>query len=270
LIGLASYHAFALRPSYEDLASLPFDELLDRLRDPAVRAAILSEQDRPVNPAKQFEPLCAALCNIPDSLYVLGSPPDYEPTPDRSVAALAAGRDCTVPEMLYDLMTEGDGDQFLLLPSLNYVDQDHEAIATMIEHEGSILGLSDGGAHCRMICDASLPTYQLTHWARDRTRGRRFPLELLVHKQTQETARLVGLADRGVIATGKKADLNVIDFNHLTLAAPHHADDLPSGGRRLLQTASGYRATVVSGVVTRIDDRDSGARPGTLVRGAQH
>jgi N-acyl-D-amino-acid deacylase len=270
LIGLASYHAFALRPTYERLASLPFHELLERLRKPEIRAAILSEDDRAPDPTKQFDPLCAALTSLGDSLFVLGREPDYEPTSAKSVATLAAQLGLSVPEILYDLLVEGDGDGFVLLPSLNYVDQNHDAIAQMIDYDGAILGLSDGGAHSRMICDASFPTYQLTHWVRDRQRGRRFPVERLIHKQTQETAALVGLHDRGVVAPGKKADINVIDLEHLTLHSPRHVDDLPAGGRRLLQDASGYRATIVSGVMTRENDRDTGKRPGVLVRGARH
>jgi N-acyl-D-aspartate/D-glutamate deacylase len=267
LIGLPSYHAFALRPSFEKLATLPYDELIGALRDPAVRSRILAEDDRGPDPTKQFEPLCANLRHLGESLFVLGSPPDYEPTVERSVASIAARRGCDVQEVLYDMMIEEDGDNFLILPSLNYVDGNHDAIASMIERDGTILGLSDGGAHCRMICDASFPTYQLTHWVRDRSRGPRLPLELMVHKQTQETAELVGLTDRGVIAPGKKADLNVIDLDSLRLEPPRHADDLPAGGRRLLQDAVGYRATIVSGVVTRREDRDTGSRPGVLVRG---
>jgi N-acyl-D-amino-acid deacylase len=268
LIGLPSYHGFVLRPTYQKLADeLSFAELVARLRDPEVKAQILAEPDLPPDPSRRYQGLGERLKHVPENLYLLGNPPDYEPTPDRSVAAEADRRGQGVEEVLYDLMLEGDGGQFLLYPSLNYVDRDHEAIAEMIGQPGSIFGLSDGGAHCRLICDASFPTFQLTHWGRDRKRGRRFPLEFLVHKQTQETASLVGLDDRGVVAVGKKADLNVIDFDRLSLDAPRHADDLPAGGRRLLQAATGYRATLVSGVVTRRDDRATGARPGELVRG---
>ena len=136
----------------------------------------------------------------------------------------------------------------------------------MLADPETVIGLSDGGAHVRMICDASLPTYLMTHWARDRTRGDRLPLELLIQKQCAATAKVVGLEDRGTIEVGRKADLNVIDFDGLLLHAPRSIDDLPAGGRRIVQDATGYVATIVSGVVTRRNDQDTGARPGRLVR----
>ncbi len=136
----------------------------------------------------------------------------------------------------------------------------------MITHPDTVIGLSDGGAHVKMICDASAPTYLLTHWVRDRSRGERLPLETVIEKQAAGTAAAVGLHDRGTIESGKKADLNVIDLERLALHAPRSVDDLPAGGRRILQDATGYVATVVSGVVTRRDDHDTGARPGRLVR----
>jgi N-acyl-D-aspartate/D-glutamate deacylase len=151
----------------------------------------------------------------------------------------------------------------------NYSDGNHDAIREMMTHPAGVLGLSDGGAHCSMICDASYPTFLLTHWARDRHRGEKLPLEYVVRKQSHDTAQLFGLTDRGVLAVGKKADLNVIDMDALTLHAPRMAFDLPAGGHRLVQGASGYCATIVSGVVTRRDSVDTGARPGRLVRGTR-
>jgi N-acyl-D-aspartate/D-glutamate deacylase len=148
----------------------------------------------------------------------------------------------------------------------NYASGSGDHLAEMIAHPDTVIGLSDGGAHVKMICDASMPTYLLTHWARDRQRGDTLPLELVVQKQADGTAAVVGLTDRGTIEVGKKADLNVIDLEHLTLHAPRSVDDLPAGGRRVLQDATGYVATIVSGVVTRRHDKDTGARPGRLVR----
>jgi len=148
----------------------------------------------------------------------------------------------------------------------NYAEASQDHLVDMIDHADTVIGLSDGGAHVKMICDASVPTYLLTHWARDRTRGRLIPLETLIRKQSAGTAAAAGLHDRGTIEVGKKADLNVIDFEHLQLHAPHSVDDLPAGGRRVLQGATGYVATIVSGVVTRRNDRDTGSRPGRLVR----
>jgi N-acyl-D-aspartate/D-glutamate deacylase len=171
--------------------------------------------------------------------------------------------------VVLDWLLEQDGQAFLFAPLASYADGDHEAIRTMITHPATVLGLSDGGAHCGLICDASIPTFMLTHWARDRTRGDTLPLEYLVKKQTSDTATLYGLGDRGVLAPGKKADVNVIDFDGLTLRMPRVARDLPAGGARLLQEADGYVATMVSGEITRRHGVDTGARPGRLLRGAR-
>jgi N-acyl-D-aspartate/D-glutamate deacylase len=170
---------------------------------------------------------------------------------------------------MYDLMLESGGTAMLMLPFFNYVEGNHDAIHEMLSHPAAISGLSDGGAHCGLICDASLPTFLLSHWARDRHRGPKFALEYLVRKQTLDTATLFGLTDRGVLAVGKKADVNVIDFDALGLGVPKMAYDLPAGGRRLIQGATGYDATVVSGVVTRRFGADTGARPGKLLRGVR-
>jgi N-acyl-D-aspartate/D-glutamate deacylase len=157
----------------------------------------------------------------------------------------------------------------LMLPFYNYFYGNHDAIREMLTHPAGVSGLSDGGAHCGMICDASYPTFLLTHWARDRHRGDKLPLEFVVRKQSHDTAQLFGLSDRGVIELGKKADLNVIDMNTLTLHPARMAYDLPAGGNRLVQGASGYTATIVDGVVTRREGVDTGARPGKLIRGAR-
>jgi N-acyl-D-aspartate/D-glutamate deacylase len=166
-------------------------------------------------------------------------------------------------------MLESDAAAMLMLPFFNYAEGNHDAIREMLTHPAGVVGLSDGGAHCGLICDASYPTFLLTHWARDRRRGPGLPLEHVVRKQSHDTAQLFGLGDRGTIEVGKKADINVIDLEHLTLHTPHMAYDLPAGGRRLVQSASGYDATIVSGVVTRRNGEDTGARPGRLVRGAR-
>jgi len=266
LVGFQTHHPFGLRPSYRELADLAIDERIQFLRRPAVRSRILAEDD--VEPDRQlFSGLPALIRMALHKLYILGDPPDYEPTVEQSVAHLAQRTDTDPLEAVYDALCEQDGEALLMLPLFNYTDGDHEAIREQLLHPTSVSGLSDGGAHCGMICDASIPTYLLTHWARDRTRGARLPLEWVVRKQTRDTAHLFGLTDRGELAVGKKADLNVIDLEGLTLRSPRLVHDLPAGGRRLLQEAVGYRHTIVSGQETRRDGIDTGARPGRLVRG---
>jgi N-acyl-D-amino-acid deacylase len=270
LFGFEGYHAFTHRPTFRRLkAELGPGELVARLADPAVREAILSETDLPAQPLPLFDSLFAFIQHSAASMYAIGDPPDYEPTPDRTVAAIAEQRGQDPLAAMYDLMLESDGTAVLMLPFFNYVEGNHDAIHEMLSHRAAISGLSDGGAHCGLICDASLPTFMLTHWVRDRHRGARFPLEYVVRKQTLDTATLFGLSDRGVLAKGKKADVNVIDMDALTLGVPKMAYDLPAGGRRLIQGARGYDATVVSGVVTRRHGVDTGARPGQLLRGVR-
>jgi N-acyl-D-amino-acid deacylase len=270
LVGFGSNHHFAKRPTFKALAdSLPFDELIVELKRPEVRAAILAEDDLPADPTQMFDSLPGSFQQMPTMLYFLGDIPDYEPSPDQTLAKRAAALGVDPLALAYDTMLERDGKTFFLAPFFGYAHETHDAIREMMLHPAGVSGLSDGGAHCRMICDASYPTYLLTHWARDRKRGEGLPIEHVVKMQTSDTARLYGMSDRGVIAEGKKADINVIDHEHLTLHHPRPAFDLPAGGRRLLQDVSGYVATIVSGVVTRRDGKDTGARPGRLVRGAR-
>ncbi|MGY4708343.1 N-acyl-D-amino-acid deacylase family protein [Mycolicibacterium sp. CBM1] len=270
LFGFSGYHAFTHRPSFRALkAQLSPAELGTRLADPAVRAAILAEADLPPQPVPLFDSLFAFIQHSPDSIYAIGDPPDYEPTPDRTVGAIARARGDDPLATMYDLMLESDGTAMLMMPFFNYVEGNHDAIHEMMTHRAAVSGLSDGGAHCGLICDASYPTFMLTHWARDRRRGPRFPIEYVVRKQTLDTANLFGLTDRGVLAVGKKADVNVIDMDALALGVPLMAYDLPAGGRRLIQGSRGYDATVVSGVVTRRHGADTGARPGKLLRGVR-
>jgi len=252
---------FSQLPSYEAIAHLPLSEKLARLRDPETRRQILSERHETPMQQRRF-------ANF-DNLYLLQDPPDYEPSPDQCLSALAkqAGQDPYA--FTYDYLIAGDGQAMLYRPLYNYVEQDLEVVREMLTDRDTVPGLSDGGAHYGFICDASFPTYLLTHWARDRTRGDKLPLEDLVKWQTQDTAAVVGLHDRGVLKPGYKADINVIDFDNLKLRAPAIVRDLPAGGRRLSQQADGYRATIVSGVVTYLDGKPTGAYPGKLVRGAQ-
>jgi N-acyl-D-aspartate/D-glutamate deacylase len=252
---------FTQLPSFEALRNLSPEERLKKLRDPEVRAKILSEEHSEAMYKRR-------VANF-DNLYPLGDPPDYEPKPEDSIAARAqrAGVDPTA--FAYDYLLENDGTAMLYRPLYNYADRDHEVLREMLMDRDTVPGLSDGGAHYGYICDASFPTYLLTHWARDRNRGERIPLELLVKWQTQDTAATVGLNDRGILRPGFKADINIIDFEGLKLHAPTIVYDLPAGGRRLGQAAEGFRATIVSGVVTYQDGAATGKLPGKLIRGAQ-
>ena len=268
LLGFPGHHGFTHRPTYRKLkAECSPEEMAHRLAEPAVKAAILSEDDLPIDPTLLFDGMFMLVKHSLDRIYHLGDPPDYEPTPDCTVAAIARERGEDPMHTLYDLMLEADAGSMLMLPFFNYADGNHDAIREMLAHPAGVLGLSDGGAHCNLICDASFPTFLLTHWARDRHRGEKLPLEYLVRKQSRDTAHLFGLTDRGTIELGKKADINVIDMNALRLLPARMAYDLPAGGQRLVQGASGYTATIVGGAVTRRDGVDTGARPGRLVRG---
>jgi N-acyl-D-amino-acid deacylase len=260
LIGFQTFHPFLGRPTYLKLAHLPLPERVAELRRPEIREAILAE----TSPAS---PLDDVIGTRMDVLFPIGEPPDYEPAPERSIAAIAAreGRD---PEgVLYDVMLQHDGRELVMKALLGYSYGNLDDMREMILHPNAVLGLSDGGAHCGAICDASIPTFMLTHWTRDRDRGERLPLELIVQKQSRDTANVYGLGDRGVVAPGYRADLNVIDYDALSLALPELVHDLPGGARRLIQRADGYRHTFVAGEETMRDGEETGARPGKLVRG---
>jgi N-acyl-D-aspartate/D-glutamate deacylase len=232
------------------------------LRQPEVRAAILSESATATDDPLFFRP------NY-DKMYQLGNPPDYEQPPENALGARARREGKRPEELAYDAMLTDDGRGMLYVPFLNYADGNLDATREMLQDPRSVPGLSDGGAHCGIICDASFPTYLLTHWTRDRTRGEKLSIPFVVAVQSRKTALSVGLHDRGLIAPGYKADVNVIDYDKLHLHPPEVHYDLPVGGRRLLQQVDGYDATIVSGVVTRREGRATGARPGKLVRGAQ-
>jgi N-acyl-D-amino-acid deacylase len=204
-----------------------------------------------------------------EHMYVLGDPPDYEQPVEQCIAARARRIGVRPEELVYDMLLERDGRDMLYVTLCNYVHGSLDASLEMMEYPGAILGLGDGGAHCGTICDGSYPTFMLTHWVRDRRRGRRLPLATVVKWLARDTASAVGLDDRGVVAPGYRADLNVIDLDRLRLHAPEVARDLPSGGRRLVQRAEGYLATTVNGVVVHRDGAPTGALPGRLVRGPQ-
>ena len=264
LIGFQTeYHPFAAKAAYREIADLPLEERIVELREPARRAKIIEEK------VEYDDPMQAFVNSSFHKLFPIGDPPNYEPSPDQSVAAMAERQGISPEGMLYDLMLADDGRELLLFPLLNYSEFSCDPIYEMIHHPRAVLGLGDGGAHCGIICDASIPTFMLAHWVRDRVRGKRIPVELAVRRMTQDTAELYDLHDRGRIATGMKGDLNVIDLDSVQLKPPEMAYDLPKGARRLIQRAEGYRATIVSGQVILRDGEPTDARPGRLIRGAQ-
>jgi N-acyl-D-aspartate/D-glutamate deacylase len=263
MLGLElSRNPFQTHPSYRALAHLPLQERVVRLRMPEVRAAILSENATATDDPLFFRP------NY-DKMYLLGNPPDYEQPPENTLGAQAKRQGKRPEELAYDAMLTDDGRGMLYVPFLNYADGNLDATREMLSDPNAVPGLSDGGAHCGIICDASFPTYLLTHWTRDRTRGEKLSIPFVVAAQSRKTALSVGLTDRGLLAPGFKADLNVIDYDRLHLHPPKVHYDLPVGGRRLLQQVDGYDATIVSGVVTQREGKATGARPGKLIRGAQ-
>jgi len=261
----SSGHPFILHEAYQRVVEMPLAERVAALQDPQMRRDIL---DNPPDLSGLPEVFTKSLTAW-DNMFQLGDPIDYEPAPDQSIGARAQRLGCTPAELAYDTMLERDGRGIIYMPLLGYSGGDFEALRTMMEHPHAVFGLSDGGAHCGLICDASMPSYLLTHWARDRSRGKRLPIEQLVHNQTRRTAQFYGMDDRGLIAPGMKADINVIDFENLKIHPPEMVYDLPSDARRLVQRVEGYKYTLCSGEIIFVDGKETGARPGRLVRGPQ-
>ena len=261
----STVHPFIAHPAYREIAALPFAERLEKLKDPETRARILADTPG------EMGVLGYILTQGFDRMFRLenGETLEYEPRAEDSVAALAKRTGANPAEIVYDMLMEKNGRGYVYLPLLNYTLFNFDHIHEMMKHPATILSLSDGGAHCGVICDASFPTYMLTHWVRDRSRGERVSLEEVVRMQTHDTARLYGLNDRGVVAPGMKADLNVIDMEKLRILPPEMVFDLPADGRRMIQRAEGYRATIVNGAVTFENGEATGEMPGRLVRGPQ-
>jgi N-acyl-D-aspartate/D-glutamate deacylase len=259
-----SLHPFFMTPAYLSVADEPLDVRVQRLRDPQLRARIL--QEAAVKPGnRRLDSITQDL----HKLFPIGATANYEPDPQTSVAAQAQKLGRNAQDLAYDLMLENDGKKKFYFPLYNYTESNLNAVHEMLTHPATLLGLGDGGAHVGYICDASYPTFLLSHWARDRTRGPKLSLEFLVHAQTQRNALGMGLRDRGAILPGMRADINLIDFDKLGLSAPEMTYDLPAGGRRLIQHPSGYVATLVNGQVVMQDGQATGLLPGRLVRGAQ-
>ena len=271
LLGLdATFHPFIGFPSYKAISELPLEERVARMRDPAFKAQLLTESSEPMaGDGSSIPPLADMLLKaiewIAWRVFTLGAQPDYEPDMTTSIGARAAADGRGALDAIYDALLEDDGAALLYFPIYNYTEGSLENVRTMMNHPAALPGLSDGGAHVGTICDASFPTFLLTWWVRDRPEGR-IPLAEAVHRQTLKTARFVGLADRGAIAPGLRADLNVIDLDGLSLSPPTLIADLPAGGKRLMQYATGYTATLVAGEVIARDGQLTGAMPGRVVR----
>ncbi len=257
-------HPFVGRPTWERIADLPAAERLAELRRPEVRAAIVDERAEGLSRFRQF------VTGSWQKMWCFAGETDYEPDPADTIAARAARTGERPDEIAYDHLMTQDGNGLIYFPFLNYSNEDLDHLHVLHQHPQTRMGLADAGAHCGAIADGGMPTFMLTFWTRDRERGERLPLEWIVHRQTQQTARTFGLHDRGVVAPGMRADVNVIDLDRLTVDAPRMAHDLPSGARRFVQQAAGYVATVQTGVVTVEEDVFTGARPGRLLRGPQH
>lgn len=276
----STVHPFSFHPSYRNIADKPFTEQLKHLRDESFRQRLLREEPdfSDVNPAQGSDSaltpplvLLHMLTQGYERMFRLKQEGqlNYEPAADTSLEALAKRQNCHPRELIYESLMAQGGTGYIYVPLLNYAEFNLDHVYELMQHPLPVLGLSDGGAHCGVICDASFPTFLLTHWVRDRKRGKRLSLEQAIAKQTRDTAHFYGLRDRGVLAKGMKADINVIDLDRLALGDPEMVFDLPAGGRRLVQKAKGYRYTICSGEVSFEEGEATGAKPGKLVRGPQ-
>ncbi len=264
LLGLqGTINPFITHAHYQQIKDKPLAEKVKAMRDPNFRAAMLAESAE----REKSHPLARGIMSF-ERMFPLGNPPNYEPPKETSIASMSARGNRTAAEIAYDLLLEDEGRAFLFSPFANYADYNLDPCGEMIAHKDCVMGLGDGGAHVGIISDASFATYLLQHWGRDRSYGK-FDLGFLVRRQTLDTARAVGLDDRGVIAPGMKGDLNVIDMGKLEVKSPDMAYDLPAGGKRLLQGAKGYDATIVSGQVIYRNGQPTNALPGKLIRGPQ-
>jgi N-acyl-D-amino-acid deacylase len=248
-------------PSYKSIADLPLERLVARLRDPELRARLVAEM--PEQPGNQFDMRTDGF----EGLFVLGDPPNYEPTAEMSLAAIAKREGKSPNEVYYDALLERGGRELIYQP-FNYIrSYSLDPLLDLLKHPVNVISLADGGAHCAQICDAGTPTFLISHWVRDRGRNGRLPLELAVKRQCRETALLYGLEDRGALLAGLKADINLIDYDRINSRAPEILCDFPANGKRFVQRAEGYRYTIVSGEVVFEDGQPTGAMPGKVVRG---
>ena len=263
LMGLtATLNPFRFHPSYMEIAELPLDERVKIMSDSSFRDRLLGEEGVSINP------LVDEIVQSYEKMFKLGEPANYEPDPKDSFQSLSETSNRTAQEIAYDAMLEKEGRALIYHPLFNYQPGDLSLVEKMLKHPYTISGLGDAGAHCGAISDASFPTTLVQHWSRDRDRGEKLPLKTVIKMQTSETASLLGINDRGILEEGYKADINIIDYEKLTLHEPEIINDLPAGGRRLVQKASGYDYTIVSGAVAFIKGEATGVLNGKLIRNA--
>ena len=263
LMGLtATLNPFRFHPSYMEIAEMPLDERVKIMSDSSFRDRLLGEEGVSINP------LVDEIVQSYEKMFKLGEPANYEPDPKDSFQSLSETSNRTAQEIAYDAMLEKEGRALIYHPLFNYQPGDLSLVEKMLKHPYTISGLGDAGAHCGAISDASFPTTLVQHWSRDRDRGEKLPLKTVIKMQTSETASLLGINDRGILEEGYKADINIIDYEKLTLHEPEIINDLPAGGRRLVQKASGYDYTIVSGAVAFIKGEATGVLNGKLIRNA--
>jgi N-acyl-D-aspartate/D-glutamate deacylase len=271
MLGLqCTFHPFMGYPSYKKISQLPLAERVAHMKDPLFKAQLLSENSEKVaGDGSSVPPLADVLLSqinlISRKMFILGENPDYEQGVENSIFQMATEEHLSPLAKIYDVLLEKEGHELIYFPIYNYTEMSYEAVSEMMRHPQALLGLTDGGAHVGTICDASFPTYFLSYWARDRSHGR-FELSRAIQMLTADVADYLGFHDRGRLAVGKKANINVIDHQNLRLCAPHMVSDLPAGGQRLLQTAQGYVALLVNGEVIMRDDQLTGGLPGRLLR----
>jgi N-acyl-D-aspartate/D-glutamate deacylase len=263
LHGLQSnFHIFLRHPVFQEhLADLSLEDTVEKMHDPEIRAQIL-DQDATVQAGRM-----ANLDQFLAMVFPLGEVPNYEPDFEDSIAGIAKEKGMSATEVMYDLLIANDGKELFYQPLGGYTGYNLDAQRNMMQHPNVLMGLSDGGAHCGVIADAGMPTFNLIHWGRDRKKGDTLPLEFIVRSMTRRTAEAYGLSDRGLISKGMLADVNIIDFDKLHLFRPEAIFDLPTGGKRLVQQVEGYDYTIKSGQVTFERGEPTGSRPGGLVRG---
>ena len=263
----SSIHPFITHPSFREIIELPLEGKVKAMKDPKFKKRILSEEYG-FGEGGNYG-LANRLISSFETQFPMDEVPNYEPKIEESIAGIAKNKGVTALEVAYDEMLKNEGKNFIYACFAPYPNHTLDFYKMIIEFNSSVAGLSDGGAHCGLICDASMPTWNVAHWSRDRNRGEKLPIEYIINKQTRETARTFGLFDRGELKEGYLADINIIDFDDLKVYKPEMVHDLPMGGRRIIQKCSGYIATIKSGVVTYENDKATGQLPGKVIRGEQ-